>query len=74
MQCVICEAAMELVDKLIENNATDEKINATLYRLCSGLPDGALKDIVSTVELVSKCHMSNGIELDVINNEHLLTG
>lgn len=48
LACDVCEGVVELLDTLLENNATDEKINQTLYQLCSGLPDGALKDLVIT--------------------------
>ena len=47
LACDICEGLIEILDKYIEDNATDDKINQTLYSLCSGLPDGALSDLVS---------------------------
>lgn len=46
LKCDICEGVIELLDKYVEDNATDEKINQTLYALCSGLPAGALRDLV----------------------------
>ncbi|XP_053381659.1 uncharacterized protein LOC123562193 [Mercenaria mercenaria] len=45
IECDICEGVIEIVDQFLEDNATDEKINQTLYNLCSGLPDGAIKDL-----------------------------
>ena len=44
--CDLCEGVIEILDNLLEDNATDEKINQTLYNLCSGLPSGAFQDLV----------------------------
>ncbi|KAL4240574.1 hypothetical protein ACF0H5_001366 [Mactra antiquata] len=63
IKCDICEGVVELVDKYIEDNATDEKINETLYQICSSLPDGAFKDICKEqVPTIMKIIESGGFD------------
>jgi len=38
VKCELCELLVTELDKLIGDNATDAKINATIYELCSKLP------------------------------------
>ncbi|WAQ97104.1 SAP-like protein [Mya arenaria] len=41
IKCDICELIINALDKLAGQNATDEKINATIYALCGELPGAA---------------------------------
>lgn len=49
LKCDVCEEVIKFLDSYIEKNASIDKINETLYRLCSGLPSGAIQDLVSMV-------------------------
>ncbi|WAQ97103.1 hypothetical protein MAR_029793, partial [Mya arenaria] len=49
IKCDICERLVQELEKLIGANATDEKINATIYGLCDQLPGAAAsfnKDLI----------------------------
>jgi len=46
MKCEICQAVVVLLDQYVEANATDEKINATLFALCMAVPEGEFRDLV----------------------------
>lgn len=45
VKCDICELVIKELDSVIEQNATIDKINETLYQTCNKLP-GALQDLV----------------------------
>ena len=53
LKCDLCEAVLQLLDAAIEKNATKEKINATVYKICDSLP-GTLKDLVSVTKKISR--------------------
>lgn len=47
LKCEVCKAVIEEIDAVIKQNATIDKINETVYDLCSKL-QGALQDLVNT--------------------------
>ena len=49
VECLLCEAVIQQLDKEMEKNSTEKKVNATVYGICEKLP-GAFQDLVSTNE------------------------
>jgi hypothetical protein len=43
IKCDICELIIRELDNIVGNNASANKINATIYNLCSQLPGTAAK-------------------------------
>jgi hypothetical protein len=43
IKCDICELIIKELDTIVGQNASAEKINATIYNLCSQLPGTAAK-------------------------------
>lgn len=46
VKCDICELVIRGIDELVGKNASEEKINATIYEICNDLP-GTAKTFVS---------------------------
>lgn len=46
VKCDICELIIRGIDELVGKNASEEKINATIYEICNDLP-GTAKTFVS---------------------------
>lgn len=46
IKCDICELIIQELDSIVGQNASDEKINATIYNLCNYL-SGTAKTFVS---------------------------
>ncbi|XP_060558736.1 uncharacterized protein LOC132719018 [Ruditapes philippinarum] len=64
--CDLCEGVIEILDNLLEDNATDEKINQTLYNLCSGLPSGAFQDLCMQIVPTIMTAVDNGFDPQTI--------
>lgn len=46
IKCEICELIIKEADSIIGKNASEEKINATIFEICNDLPSSA-KSFVS---------------------------
>ena len=69
VECDLCLEVVEYLDTLLEDNATEEMINETLLRLCSGLPFGALQDIVRACNSTLLKH-AQGSSIDILKETY----
>lgn len=53
VKCDICELVIRGIDDLVGKNASEEKINSTIYEICNDLP-GSAKTFVS-LNCFSRC-------------------
>jgi len=51
VKCDICELVIRAIDDMVGGNASETKINATIYEVCNDLP-GSAKKFVSFVSHV----------------------
>ncbi|WAQ97105.1 hypothetical protein MAR_029795 [Mya arenaria] len=59
LKCNICELLVQELEKLIGANATDEKINATIYGLCDQLPGTAASFVRTNRTYYTLIHSNN---------------
>ena len=52
IKCEICELIIQGLDNIVIKNASDEKINATIYTLCGDLP-GSARAFVSNSRILT---------------------
>lgn len=55
LKCDICELIIKGLDSIIGKNASEEKVNATIYELCNDLSGSAKAFVSSTMAFLSVC-------------------